>query len=93
MDKVEHHIEREHQVGSRLLAVTKNIRRYEDRTHSQLKTMEIASNSEVKSKQKQVLLSTKRKSTLDVRQLQLKKRQKVKIKLENGNILAKNDPA
>ena len=52
MDKVEHHVEREHQVGLRLLALTRNIRRYEDRTLSQLKNMEIVGHSEVKWKQK-----------------------------------------
>ena len=93
MDKVEHHIEREHQVGSRLLALTRNIRRYEDRTHSQLKTMEISSNSEVKGKQKEVLLSTKRKCISDISKSELKKREKVKIKIEKRDILAKKDPA
>ena len=92
-DKAEHHIEREHQVGSRLLALTRNIRGYEDRTHSQLKTMEIATNSAVKRKQKEVLLSTKRKRSADVRQSELKKREKVKIKIEKRSILAKKDPA
>ena len=92
-DKAEHHIEREHQVGSRLLALTRNIRGYEDRTHSQLKTMEIATNSAVKRKQKEVLLSTKRKRSADVRQSELKKREKVKIKIEERSILAKKDPA
>ena len=59
IDKAEHHVEREHQVGSRLLALTRNIKRFDARTHSQLKTMEIASNSEVKKKQEEVILSTK----------------------------------
>ena len=93
MDKVEHHIKREHQIGSRLLALTRNIRGYEDRTHSQLKTMEIATNSAVKRKQKEVLLSTKRKRSVDVRQSELKKREKVNIKIEKRSILAKKDPA
>ena len=50
MDKVEHHIEQEHQVCSCLLALARNIRIYEDTTYSQLETIEIAGSSEVERK-------------------------------------------
>ena len=91
IDKAEHYVEREHQVGSRLLALTRNIKRFDDRTNSQLKQLQIAGNSEVKAKQQQVLLSTKRKNVTSVSQPILRKREKVKIKLEKRNFSAAKD--
>lgn len=91
MDKAEHYVEREHQVGSRLLAWTRNIKRFDDRTNSQLKQLQIAGNSEVKAKQQQVLLSTKRKNVTSLSQPTLRKREKVKIKLEKRNFSAAKD--
>ena len=91
MDKAEHHIEREHQVGSCLLALTRNIKRYDARTNSQLKQLEITGNSEVKVKQQQVLLSTKRKNEASVSRSTLRKREKVKIKFEKRNSSAGKD--
>ena len=90
-DKAEHHVKREHQVGARFLAVTRNIKQFDARVHSQLKTMEIASNSEVKKKQQEVLLSTKRKNQSNVSQSQLRKRNKVQIKVEKRNPSATKD--
>ena len=91
IDKAEHHAKREHQVGARLLAVTRNIKRFDARVHSQLKTMEIASNSEVKKKQQEVLMSTKRKNQSNVSKSQLRKRNKVQIKVEKRNSSATKD--
>ena len=55
--------------------------------------MEIVTIPAVKRKQKEVLLSTKRKRSLDVSQSKLKKREEVKIEIEKRSILAKTDPA
>ena len=91
IDKAEHHVEREHQVGSRLLALTRNIKRFDARTHSQLKTMEIASNSEVKKKQEEVLLSTKQKNRSGASKSELRKKNKVQIKIEKRILSATKD--
>ena len=56
-----------------------------------MKQFEIARNSEVKAKQQQVLLSTKRKNVTSVSQPTLRKREKVKIKLEKRNFSAAKD--
>ena len=91
MDKAEHHVEREHQVGSRLLAQTRNIKRFDARTHSQLKTIEIASNSEVKKKQEKVILSTKRKNQSGISKSELRRKKKVQIKDEKRIVSATKD--
>ena len=44
IDKAEYYVEREHQVGSRLLALTRNIKQFHDRTNSQLKQLQIDGN-------------------------------------------------
>lgn len=41
MDNAEHNIERDHQVVSRLLALTWNIKRYEAKNHAQLKAIKL----------------------------------------------------
>ena len=42
----EYHIKREQPVDSPFLTLTRSIKRYYEKTHTQLKTMEIAGNSE-----------------------------------------------
>ena len=46
-DKAEHHVEKFHQDFARALNVTRNIRRFDDRTNAQMKKKKISSNSAV----------------------------------------------
>ena len=59
MDKAEHHIEREKQIESRFLALTRNINQYYARINAQLKQLEIAGHDDIKWKRQKVLVSKK----------------------------------
>lgn len=85
MDEAEYIIEIGHQVGSHLLSLMRNIKWYDVIKHAQLKNMDIVSNLEVKQKQQEVLVIKKWKNEASIVWSQLRKREKMNIKLEKRN--------
>ena len=82
-DKAEHHVEKHHQVFSRCLAVTKNVKIFSDRTLTQLRNNKISRHSDVMQKQQLIRLKTKRKRNETSKKVsESRKLQKIIVKEE-----------
>ena len=91
-DKAEHHVEKFHQDSSRALNVTRNIRRFDDRTNAQMKNKKISSNAAVIEKQQAVKSSTNRNRNKNVpHKSKTRKEEQNQIKKEKRSNYANTD--
>ena len=85
-DKAEHHIEKQHQDFSRGLTVTRNIKKFSDRTQTQLRNVKICQHASIIRAQQNITNASKRKRSNDnVKDSQMRKEQKISVKKEKRN--------